>query len=271
MLVSFEYEDFVSRINACADGNSEYSSKQTGLSCLCRSLWRKYRSHLNMNRSLLRACFVPWVKMLQVCQGMYGIIHSHVCYYSCMHMCDVTYLYVWHDSFLCMAWHIHMYDMAHSHWWNDSFIWVSRPFVCVSWRIHVRAMIHWLRRWLNSKTWKDDLRCMLLLSRFESWHTTLNESWHTHESWYTHEWFIPFMWMGHGTHVNDLCPMYGWVTSHISMRHIYVCDPCHSYVSHVTHEEVMWLIWMSSVNESSHTWRSHMTHMNESCQWVMSM
>ena len=215
MLVSFEYEDFVSRINACADGNSEYSSKQTGLSCLCRSLWRKYRSHLNMNRSLLRACFVPWVKMLQVCQGMYGIIHSHVGYYACMHICDVTYSYVWHNSFLCMAWLIHMYDMTHSHWWHDSFIWVSR-------RIRMRVMTHscachdsliaqvikqqdvkgrsalhaaaqqvWVMahdfKWVMAHTW-----VMV--------HTWMIHPLHVDGSWHTCEWFMPYVWMSHVTY-----------------------------------------------------------------------
>jgi len=31
-----------------------------------------------------------------------------------IHMCDMTYLYVWHDAFMC--------DMTHSYAWHDAFI-----------------------------------------------------------------------------------------------------------------------------------------------------
>ena len=42
-------------------------------------------------------------------------------------MCDMTHLYVWHDSFICVTWLIHMCDMTHS---------------CVPWLIHMCDMTH---------------------------------------------------------------------------------------------------------------------------------
>jgi len=36
-------------------------------------------------------------------------------------MCDMTYSYVWHDSFICVTWLIHKCDMTHSYVWQVSF------------------------------------------------------------------------------------------------------------------------------------------------------
>jgi len=38
-----------------------------------------------------------------------------------MYKCDMTYLYVWHDFFLCVTSVLHSCDMAHSWVWHDSF------------------------------------------------------------------------------------------------------------------------------------------------------
>ena len=51
-----------------------------------------------------------------------------ICVTWLIYMCDMTRLYVWHDSFICVTWLAHMCDMCH-----DSFM-------CVNWRIHMFAM-----------------------------------------------------------------------------------------------------------------------------------
>ena len=52
-----------------------------------------------------------------------------------IHMCDVTYSYVWHDSFtwwhvsfIRVTWLVHTNELTHLHMWHDSFI-------CVTWFI----------------------------------------------------------------------------------------------------------------------------------------
>jgi len=52
-----------------------------------------------------------------------------------IHTCDMTHLYVWHDSFIRVTWLIHM-------WWNASlvtayfFTWHD-PFMNVIWSVHI--------------------------------------------------------------------------------------------------------------------------------------
>jgi len=48
----------------------------------------------------------------------------------------VTHLYMWRDLFICVTWLIHMCDMTHSYVRHDSFI-------CVTWLIHMCDMPHW--------------------------------------------------------------------------------------------------------------------------------
>jgi len=111
---------------------------------------------------------------------------------------------------------------------------------------------------------------------------------------HTHEWVMSHMneschiWMNHVTHMNESChpyewimsyqvaasrrarrlqclsesqspraysdagTIYEWVMSPICLRHdTYINESCHTWMSHVTHEWVM-----SHMNESCHTWKS---------------
>ena len=88
-------------------------------------------------------------------------------------MCDMTHLYVWHDSFICVTWLIHMCDMTHSFVWHDSFICVTwlihaclESFicvtwlmlcVCVTWRINVRDILIHICDINHSRAWHDSL------------------------------------------------------------------------------------------------------------------
>jgi len=95
--------------------------------------------------------------------------------------------------------------------------------------------------------------------------------------WCTHE------WRSRGTHVNESCHTYEWVTGHM-------CTSCHTFeyfmsyiwTSHGTCARVK-APWFEIVMRRwvmSHTWMSHVTHINASChthnescltyEWVMS-
>jgi len=58
-------------------------------------------------------------------------------------MCDMTHLYVYHDSFTCVTWLIliHICDMTHSYAWHALFICVT-SFVCVTRLICLCDMTH---------------------------------------------------------------------------------------------------------------------------------
>ena len=43
-----------------------------------------------------------------------------------VHMCDMTYSFVWHDAFMCVTWRFHVCAMASSYVWCDSLISVWR-------------------------------------------------------------------------------------------------------------------------------------------------
>ena len=104
-----------------------------------------------------------------------------------IHLCDMTHVYVRHDSFVCTTrlnymcdiihwcarrfqfrcaiWCIHMCDMTHSYVRRDSFIcatWLIHmcdmthsyvrhdSFICATWLIHIQAHTHAHMRWLWS-------------------------------------------------------------------------------------------------------------------------
>ena len=52
-----------------------------------------------------------------------------------IHVCDLIYSYVRHDSFISVTWLIHMCDRTHWYVWHDSFI-------CVTWLIHMCDWTH---------------------------------------------------------------------------------------------------------------------------------
>ena len=60
----------------------------------------------------------------------------------CIHMCDMTHSFVWHDSSLCATSRVHMWGRTELldvlSMWHDAFI-------CVTWRIHTYDMTQWVR------------------------------------------------------------------------------------------------------------------------------
>jgi len=95
----------------------------TWLFCMCDT------THLH--DSFIR---VTW--LVPICDPICDVTES--C--TPMFRCDMTQLYVWNDSFICVTWLIHMCDMTHSCVWCGSFICVRDmthscvwcgPFMCV--------------------------------------------------------------------------------------------------------------------------------------------
>ena len=44
---------------------------------------------------------------------------------ECIHACDMTYFYVWHDPLLCAPWLIHMCDLTRTYVWDYPFMRVT--------------------------------------------------------------------------------------------------------------------------------------------------
>ena len=79
---------------------------------------------------------------------------------SRLHLCDMTCSYVWHDSFIRVAWLIHMCDVAHSYVWYDSFI-------CVTWLIQMCDMNYsnvghdsFMCDITHTYVWRDSFQCV---------------------------------------------------------------------------------------------------------------
>jgi len=63
--------------------------------------------------------------------------------------CDMTHLYMWHDSFIHVTWLIYTCDMTHLYMWHDSFLYVT-------WLIHRPNMTQLTCvTWLNWHMWRD--------------------------------------------------------------------------------------------------------------------
>ena len=168
----------------------------------------------------------------------------------------MTHSYMWHDSFIHVAWLIHMCDMTHSYMWHDVFTRVT----CL---MHVCDMTHSYARHDSS------IRVTWLLH-------TRDMTQHTFHVWiissHMYEWVMSHVWMKHITHMTESCLT---ATSYVRMSH--VPRPTllqHTPLSYVWHDAftfkcVTWCIQMraldaliSHLNTSCHT--SHGTHMNES-------
>ena len=68
-------------------------------------------------------------------------------------MFDMTHLYVWHDSFVCVTWLIGICDMTQLYAWHVSF-------VCVTWPVHMRDMTRSYVDVTLSYVWRASLICV---------------------------------------------------------------------------------------------------------------
>jgi len=165
-----------------------------------------------------------------------------------IHICDMTHIYVWHDSFICVTWlihmcvtrHIHMCEMTHIYVWHDSFI-------CVTWLLDIARTAHLC-------VWRDSIMC----------------------AWYNSTWLV-HMCVTWPNHMCDMTHLYVWHDLFMCVtRHIHKCDTTHLYVWRELfmcgHDSPSCLSHVSGVNDSCHI-DEWVIHMNESChtyEWVMS-
>ena len=104
--------------------------------------------------SFIRDSFICVTWLIHMCHVTYSYVwhDSFICVTWLIHMCDMTHSYVWHDSSTCVTWLIHMCDMTHPHVWHDSFI-------CVTWLIHMCDMPHSYAtrkpEWFKKRTFED--------------------------------------------------------------------------------------------------------------------
>ena len=112
--------------------------------------------------------------------------------------------------------------------------------------------------------------------------------WYVWHDSFMYEWvmrgesvLLSHMWMRHVTHMNESCDTYEWVMSHI-WKHYHMNGSCDRRERRVVRwglregvsvQAVSWMIHVTRINESCHTYQwimshtsmSHVTHMNESC------
>ena len=131
-------------------------------------------------------------------------------------MCNMTYSYVWRDSFIYVAWPIHtcewpmyvtwlihMCAMTNSYVWHDSF-------TCVPWLIHMCAMTH-SYVWWCSHTGRDSL---------------LRDMTHSYVIWLIPTWHDSFLRDMTHSYATRLIPM--WYDG-------FLPDMIRSYVTWLTH------------------------------------
>ena len=134
--------------------------------------------------------------------------------------CDMTHLYVWHDSFICVTWLIYMCHLTYSGACHDSFI-------CVTWFIHVChessicAMTHFISDVEYSicgpqvVTWLNHTRDMTHSSAYHE--TILGVIWLIQMCAMIHDWldveYTPPMTRSSAWQPNRMCSMtqsYTW-------------------------------------------------------------
>jgi len=129
-------------------------------------------------------------------------------------MCDMTYSYVRHESFICVSWLIYtllkMIEACHTHEWVMAHTWMSQV-------THMNESSH-TREWVMSHT------CMhLVCICWYLWLIRMCNVTHSYDSFvescHTYKWVMSHTWMSHITHMNESCHTYEWVQSHIWMSH----------------------------------------------------
>jgi len=216
-----------------------------------------------------------------------------------IHMCDTTHPRVWHGSSICVIWLIHMCDILHPNVWYDSFIRVIRL-------IHICDMTHsYMCDMTHSYMWHDSSICVTStshcdLARYLShlfdeylsvWLIHMCDEFHEVlvpcKVLVTYVWRLPlsvthpYVWRiprGTGT-LQGTCHICVTTTSQCDLAKyfLHMCDKSMSRVWHelrnVSRGVVCWRIRMCTcVKVISHTWMSHVTHMDKSChtyRWVM--
>jgi len=161
-----------------------------------------------------------------------------------MHMCGMTYLYGWHDSFQCETGLMYMHDKAHPFTWHDVFVHVTwlrymwdmthsnvrqDSCICMTWLIHSHDTTYLY-------TWRDSGICGTWLIRIHAMtHSNVRQDSltgliHTHETthlymsrdaymWYDSFVYVQWRWLP-ACHDFFICATW----------RMYLCDMPHSHV-----------------------------------------
>jgi len=186
-------------------------------------------------------------------------------------ICDMTHdssicvsdswlIHMWHDSFIRVTWLIHVCDMVHSCVWRGSFRGISvsarKPrdsFIRETWLINVCDMTHSHVKhdsFIRVEGWVDSLHLRVCRDTlFKEGDTHYLKTGVTLEvmcvSWLKVSYFE---WRSSRSR-NESSHTHEWVLSNVMMRDVtHMNESCHTWMSHVTHEWVM-----SHMNESCHT------------------
>ena len=182
-----------------------------------------------------------------MCDTTYSYVwhDSFICVTWLIHMCDLIHSCVWHDLFICVTWLIHMCDMTHSHVWRDSFI-------CVTWLIHMCHMTY-----ANLRLWFIDF--------VVSWFVHMNEFIHSHvtSSWQV----IEQIWLSRATCMDWFIRMNEFIHSHVTsswqvIEQIWI-KTCHVYevVSRIWSDSFIYVTRLDSFVYVT----NHRADMNKSC------
>jgi len=210
-----------------------------------------------------------------------------ICATWLIHMSAMTYLYVWHGSFICVKGLIYMCDMTHScmrHGFAecnvgqccctcatsliqicDSFRSLIGAFICMKWLIHMFD-INPSFVWHDSFTWC----CTVHVHHVPFKSVTHSYVWHSSLTCVT--WLIHVFALG----MTHSCVWLEFLKSVIDSQlclellhvHIYVCVAWIIHICDMTHS-YLWrcccackVIWMSHVTHMHESF----THMNRCCQ-----
>jgi len=170
---------------------------------------------------------------------------THIRVTRLIHMCDITPLFVWHDSFICVTWLIHVWkksllggvwcwsvllSLADDCWECERVMhirvtWLIRmcamthsyvrhdSFVCVPWRIHTCDMTH-------SYVWHDSFICATWLIHM----CDMNHSYVFCNSFICVPWLIHMCSVTRSYVCHDSFVCVTWL--------IHTCDMTHPYVWH---------------------------------------
>jgi len=129
-----------------------------------------------------------------------------------IHMCNMTHLYVWHDSFICVAWLIHMCYLTHSYVRDHSFILsLVYSFVCALCLIRIgfsvgACILNFvisLHTWnmTHSYVWRDTFICV---------------TWFIRMCGKTHSWLR----QNSATELSDRTHSYCCCRTHLCVQHV---------------------------------------------------
>ena len=180
---------------------------------------------------------------------IYGVTRLFWMYESFIHMCDMTYSYVSHDSFIYTVWH----DSFIYTVWHDYFECMRASFTCVTWLIHIWVMTHSYIRYDTTI--------------FNVWELH-SHAWH---AWLIHIWVMThsYMRLESSTNTNELCHAECVLTAQIwiiyETRIIHTHDRVMSrqVCADYTHR-ICYVTRQSRVREARHWQMSHFKHTNKS-------